>query len=209
MVNNLPKTIIPNIVERTKTIIRNLLRTYKGDNKNQVESLFSSFFDTSIVDMSYAKAIEIENAMVKAFPRLANKTLSQKEINFNDEIEYLYTMLQVLILTKSGQVLHGDFMGMRNFSIAFSDFKSLLSALYTKDQEEFTKNHKKITGIMGSLLLNTPDKIPSADLRSVNKIIQITNNLIRKEFIHQSGNLETLTRDFYNKIGYTNFEQNI
>jgi hypothetical protein len=62
---------------------------------------------------------------------------------------------------------------------------------------------------MGSLLLNTPDKIPSADLRSVNKIIQITNNLIRKEFIHQSGNLETLTRDFYNKIGYTNFEQNI
>lgn len=205
--NNLTDNNIPKLETRTRNLIRNLLRTYKGGNYNEVESIFKSFFDTSVNDMSYEKALSIEAAVIKAFPHLKERTL-KPEINFDSEIEYLYTMLQTLILVKSGQLFQGDFAGMRDFSIAFSDFKSLFASLYTKDKEEYTKDHKKITGIMGSLLLVTPDKMPSSDLRSINKIIQITNNLVRQKLIAQSNKLGTLTRDFYEKIGYSDFEQN-
>jgi hypothetical protein len=207
--NKLTQNNIPNLQSRVETVIKNLLRSYKGKNYNGVESVFKVFFDENVHDMSYEKALNIEKAVLEAFPRLKEKEMLWKSgVAFEDDIEYLYAMLQQLIFVKSGQTLHGDFLGMRDFSFAFSDFKSLFAAFYTKDQEEYTKDHKKITGIMGSLMLITPDKVPSNDLRSINKIIQVTNNLIRQNFIKQSSKLQKLTRDFYKNIGYTNFEQN-
>ena len=55
-------------------------------------------------------------------------------------------------------------MHMRDWSISFPDVRSLFSALYTHKQEEYDDSGKRVLGLMGGLMLSTPDKIASNDL---------------------------------------------
>ena len=76
---------------------------------------------------------------------------TKPELNFNDSLEVIFALLQVAILSKEGIEPTGDFRDLSKYSIGFSDFKSLIAAIYTKDIEEYDKTGKKIQGIVGGL----------------------------------------------------------
>ena len=49
----------------------------------------------------FEKLIDIQKKFLKAFPGIRAKTTKNDRINFSDEKEYMFAILQTLILTKS------------------------------------------------------------------------------------------------------------
>lgn len=197
------KNITP-LLERAWHLVRSNLRTYSGTDRSDVEKILKPIWNESFQEISYEKLRSIQKSMLDTFPELSKQT-REPSISFSDQKQYLFAMIQVLLLTKSGQLPEGDFLGMRDFSLGWPDIKSLVASLYSKTQEEYNKEGKKILGIMGSLRLSTPDKISSIDLRNINKIISLTNSRIRQLMTKQSSKLNNITSKFYKDIGYSQF----
>jgi hypothetical protein len=207
LTNKLTHKNITPLLERAWNLVRSSLRTYSGTDRTQVENILKPIWNESFQNISYEKLREIQKSMFEAFPDLVDQT-RQPSISFSDQRQYLFAMIQVLLLSKSGQLPEGDFLGMRDFSIGWPDVKSLVASLYSKSQEKYNKEGKKILGVMGSLRLSTPDKIGSIDLQSINKIISLTNSRIRQLMVKQSSKLNGITTEFYDKIGYSKTARN-
>ena len=187
-------------------VIRSTYRAYSGSDKEAVENIFKAF-DEPFDSITYEKLKEARDAMVKAFPELSDKTTSS-EISFNDEKEYIFALLNVAMLFKSGYSPVGDFEGMKNWGIYFSDFKSLVSSLYTHNQSEYDQREKKILGIIGGLKTITPDKVSSRDLQTINQIISNANSQIRHLLVEQSSQIRFLTKQYFEDINYTKTSMN-
>jgi hypothetical protein len=62
---------------------------------------------------------------------------------------------------------------------------------------------------MGGLIVNTPDKIASNDIRNINRAIATTNNRIGQVYFEQSTKLGELTRKFFDDINFSKLDQNL
>ena len=192
------------LVSFEKTALANVqgaLQILEGETKNQMEAIFSGISGSNLNDVDLDKLLEINKAFLKLYPEYKDKEF-QATLNFGDRVEYLYTLLQVAILSKHGVKLSADFVGMSNHAFHYADFKSLISALFTKEQSEYDAQGRKISGIMGGLTQITPDFVRSNDLRNINQIIANVNSKIGQKMVEQSYNIHALTKKYYDEIGY-------
>jgi hypothetical protein len=200
-----PLDNLPNVSQVASGTIRNALRSYSAEDKGKVESILGPIMD-QFTEVSSKRLLAVQAEFRREFPYLEGRTLDK--LAFNDEKEYLYALLSTLVIMKQNLVPHGDFIGMKNFAVAFSDFKSIFSGLYSDSQEEYDKNRNKIQGIIGGLSTITPDKVPSADLRNINILINSGNSFVRQDLYRQSTVIGKLTKEFFRQIHYTPTEQN-
>jgi len=142
------------------SIVMNLLRSslnnYSGDDKNAVEALFNAQGGFDWVNADYGQLKLVQDAFLKEYPKLKDRTLTPT-MDFSNKEEYLYAMLQMAINIKLGFLPEGDFYNMSNLGVYFSDFKSLLGAIYSKEEPEFNKDEKRIMGLLQGLNFVTPD----------------------------------------------------
>ena len=204
--SNLKNHHLTSALKNSLNVLKSTYRSYSGSDKESVENIFKSF-EESFDSITYEKLIEARNKMIRTFPELGKRTMNP-ELAFSDEKEYIFSLLQTAILFKSNQIPQGDFTGMKNWGIYFSDFKSLVSSLYTHDQEEYDKREKKILGIIGGLKTITPDKVSSKDLQNINQIISNSNSQIRQLLTKESSIIRSLTKDYFSGINYTTTSMN-
>jgi len=117
--------------------------------KNQLDSIINPIID-SAENLTLDKLIEAQQSMYALYPQYKNKTFSA-ELNFDDQKEVLLALLNVAILTYFKDDLGGDIKNISLFSMNFSDFKSLFSAIYSDERAEYDKEGRKITGIFQGL----------------------------------------------------------
>ena len=182
-------------------------RYYSGSDKEKVNEVFSLFDNTDLAQMDLDKLISVSHSFFNAFPEYKEKSLTPG-MSFEDPKERLLALLQVAIISKSQMDLSGDFTDLSDLSMHFSDFKSLISALYTKDQAEYDKEGRKIQGIVQGLLWTTPDWVASADLRNINKMMASGNSRIRERMLKANEKIYPLTIQFYDKVGYNSTKRN-
>jgi len=159
-------------------------------------------YSEQIDNLSITRLKALQSDLINKFPRLQEMSLSSG-FNFKDGIEYLFGMVQTLLLIKSEQIPVGDFTGLNNFNINFSSFYDLFAGVLTNNKPVYDKNNKKILSIMDGLKMITPDKIGSKDLQNINIMISGTNSFIGQSFYKQSTVISGLTRKFYEDINYT------
>jgi len=188
--------------------VRNSLINYQGSHKNELEGIFKDVLGYQLNDLDLTKLLEINKDFIKTFPEFNERQLNPV-FNFEDPKEYLYGLLQTSILAKYGVHLSGDFIGMTNFAVQFSDFGSLLGAIFNPNQKKYNKNGKLISGIMGGLTQVTPDLVGSKDLRNINMIIANINSKIGQKMVDESSNIHNITMKYYNAIGFSNFSRNV
>lgn len=175
--------------------------SYEGSRQSDLDTIFKTLVGSSHDDIDLQKLLNARAAMIKKFPDIAAKNFDPN-LNFSDPIEYLFTLLQVAILRKEGVNLHGDFLGMSKFALRFSDFKSLLASIYSREQSEYNKQEGKIQGMMGGLTQTTPDFVRSNDLRNINLMIANVNSKIGQKMVEQSYKLHDLTEKYWEDIGF-------
>jgi hypothetical protein len=114
--NKLSDRNLTSLADRTYGLLKNSFKDYTGLDKKGLEAVMSNLDGTEFKDLSLEKLEEIRRAFIKEYPYLGNKTLSPT-INFEDPKEFMFSILQVAILSKSNMSLSGDFMNMRDFSV--------------------------------------------------------------------------------------------
>jgi hypothetical protein len=186
------------LMSETRSALNNLLsasKAYEGKSKNKLEQIFNSLVNTDLDSVDEQRLLDTRKLLLKEFPELVTKNFNPV-LNFSDPVEYLFTLLQVAILKRDGVTLHGDFLGMTKYAFQFSDFKSLIAALYSREQAEYNKNETKVLGVMGGLMQSTPDFIRSNDLRNINLIIANVNSKIGQKMVEQSDKIHSLTEKY-------------
>ena len=184
-------------------------RNFSGteQEKETIDSLFSKFEGVNLADIDLQILLDIQKEFYETFPEYKLKSTST-EINFSDQKEMIAALLNVAISSKNGMELSGDFQNLSTYSLGFSDFRSLVAALYTNKQSEYDKTGKKIQGILGGLVWVTPDWAPSKDLKNINKIMSTANQHIGEWMVNVSEKIYTNTKEYYNKIKFSETEQN-
>ena len=181
------------------------VRAFSGPEKSEIESLFG---DTDLNTADFSRLMEIQRGFLDLYKDYKTKLMTP-ELNFTDPKEVLYALLQSAIIAKSGMDLAGDFQNMSKYSCGFSDFKSLMAALYTHDQAEYDKLGRKIQGLTGGLAFATPDNVRSRDLRNINKIISTGNAHIGEKMVKESELIHELTNKYYADSNFSKFDQNV
>ena len=199
------ENVIP-IESTSSQAVKENLALYDEADKEDVSRILLQF-GPDYQSMELYKLKVIHKEFANTYPELKQRAMSP-EISFNDKKEYIYALLSTLILVKSGETPVGDFIGMKDFSISFTDFKSILASLYTETQEKYDSAEKKILGLIGGLKTITPDKVGSKDLQNINIAISGANSHIRHDMYKQSADIAMLTKKFYKEIGYSSTSQN-
>lgn len=132
------------------------LRKFDGSSKKEIDQIFANFRDTNLDSIDLDQLLDIQKELFAVFPDYKNRTISAT-LNFDDPKEVLLALLQVAIVSKSQMHLYGDFQRLSTYSMGFSDFKSLIAALYTDNQAKYDKEGKRIQGIVQGLVWTTPD----------------------------------------------------
>lgn len=176
-------------------------KNYNGADKEFVNKLMAAMTNTNDDAQDLEKLLEIQKAFFDEYKGYKEKSLSPL-LNFDDPREMLLALLQVAIISKSHMEVSGDFQNMSNFSFNFSDFKSLVAALYTHNQADYDKSGRKIQGMVQGLLWTTPDWVRSNDLRNINKIMSTSNTHIRERMLKVSEVLNKHTTKFYDAINF-------
>lgn len=203
------KNIVPIEIE-TASLIGGTLRAMSLTEKKSIEDVLGqNMLTASWEDLPLEKLKEAQKAMFEAFPNLRGENTLKPNMSFQNQIEYTYALLATLILQKSKYTIEGDFLDMTNFSSTFSDFKSVLSALYSPEQAQYNAAGQRILGIMGGLKVSTPDKISSRDLKNINEILKSANNRIAQLMYEQSTIIASHTKKYFNDIGYSTTSQNL
>lgn len=188
-------------------ILDSQFRYYSGSEKETINEIANLFDGTSVANADLSVLIEAQKKFYSAFPSYKERTMN-KELNFEDPKEVLFALLQTAIVTKEQQALTGDFQNMSNYSLGFSDFKSLVRALYTEDKEEYDKTGKRIQGLVGGLAFATPDFVRSNDLRNINSIISTGNAKIGELMSKESETIHIYSEKYYKKIGFNGASRN-
>ena len=129
------------------------LRNFSGSEKEKedIEKIFLPIRDTNLDMADLNVLLDIQKEFYNVYPDYKNKSF-KAELNFSDDKEVLFALLQTAIVSKSQMELTGDFKDISKFGLGFSDFASLLKALYTENQTEYDKKGRKIQGLVQSLV---------------------------------------------------------
>lgn len=186
--------------------LQGALNNYVGDDSEFSGKLSNLFDNKTYDDIVVEDLIKVRELLLDKYPEYKNKQMTP-DINFNDQIEVLFAYLQVAILSKQGFNLYGDFTDITEWSIEFEDFKSLIDAVYTKNQEEYTKAGKKIQGIFAGLAWTNPEWVRSKDLRQINNLISSGNTITGERLFNVSEIIWNKTEDYYKHIGFNRVNQ--
>jgi hypothetical protein len=99
------------IAQLASSKIYNSLRIFRGPSTKGIQALTDAFTN-SYSDPELQELIEIRDKMLTSYPELSPK-VNTSYLNFDDEVEYIYSLLQNIILIKFGQIPTGDFMEMK------------------------------------------------------------------------------------------------
>lgn len=176
----------------------------EGD-KASLKSILDKYSE-QIEDLTVERLKNMVKDFIKAFPNLEKKSF-ESGFDFNNHIEYLFGMINTLLLIKAEQIPMGDYTGLNNFNINFSSIYDIFSGFF-KNTREYDAKEKRILSFMDGLKMATPDRIGSKDLQNINIMLSGTNSFIRQSFYKQSTIISGLTRKYYDSINYTNWEQN-
>lgn len=193
------ESILPSLQDTIHQVLFSQISNSEGELYNIFGGIKSNILDTDIDTL-----LRIYREMRSKFPKLTEKTLTP-EINFTDPIEYIYTLVNILLLTKRGLMPKGDVVGLRSFALGFEDWFGVIQAFYSKNLPEFNSKGDKITGVLGSLEMITPDKVASEDLREIYGIISGSIDMIRHEILDRAQRVQISTRNFYKKKQYGGF----
>ena len=186
--------------------LTNALDNYVGKESENLGRIMNVFQDRHLSEIEKENLIKVRNDFLEKYPEYKDFTV-KPELNFNDPLEVIFALLQVAILSKEGIEPTGDFRDLSKFSLGHSDFKSLLSSIYSKDVEEYDKTGKKIQGIVGGLAWTTPEWVQSKDLRQINGLISTGNSIIGERMVKFNEKMWILTENFYKEIGYNRGKQ--
>jgi hypothetical protein len=128
-----------------------LYRSYNGEYKKEIDSIFEPIKNKSISSIELDILMDIEEAMLNKFPQYREKTFTT-ELNFDDPIERLLAQLKVAIVSKGGFELANDFQNLSMFSFSFADFGDLITSLFTENKKEYTRTGKRIEGLLGGMI---------------------------------------------------------
>ena len=144
---------VPGIEDITMYTLDTNLRKFNGSDqeKADIERIFTPIRDTNLDLADLNVLIDIQKAFFDTYPDYKSKSLDPK-VNFTDDKEVLLALLQVAIISKSKINPTGDFQNLSKFSLGFSDFYSLLKALYTEDQAMYDKDGRRIQGLVQGLV---------------------------------------------------------
>lgn len=200
---------VKSAVESAKYIIRNVLRSYTKSDKSIMENVLSPIINESI-NIEDLSTVQLKQIMLKfreIYPQIAAKKVHDS-LNFNDDVEYLYSILSRLLLLKEDITPYGDTANLKEFGASFSDIKSIFKPLFSNKKEEYDADGRRIQGIIGGTMTVPPDKISSVDLRNINSLVNSGNSFVRQVFYKQSSHLRSLTRDYFKQINYIASQQN-
>ncbi len=186
--------------------VMSVQKNYIGKHKESVEGIFSIIGNKQFDDITKEELIQIRNMFLEKFSIYKEKEI-KSELNFEDQLEIIYALLQTAILAKEGIKTEGDFQDLTKLSIEAGDFRTLLMALYTKDEQLYTKAGKRIQGIVGGLAWTTPEWVQSKDLRQINSLISTGNSAIGERMVKFNDKMWNYTDEFYNSIGYGRIKQ--
>lgn len=181
--------------------LHSVLDNYEGEHKDKLDSIAKMLGQGHINDISKERLVKTLEALLKEFPDYINKTIDAK-LNFEDPVEVILALLQTAILTKSDIELHGDFRDLTKYSFQFADFKSLVTSLYKKNQEQYDKLGNKIQGLFQGLVWASPEHIQSKDLRQINEMVSIGNSVIGQKFLRANEIIAPITSEYYDSVGY-------
>lgn len=186
--------------------LKNAFQHYVGKEAENLGKILNIFEDRHLSEIDKEKLIKVRNEFLIKYPEYKKLTI-KPELNFNDPLEIIFSLLQVAILSKEGIDPTGDFRDLSKYSLGFSDFKSLISSIYSKDVQQYDKVGKKIQGVVGGLAWTTPEWVQSKDLRQINGLISTGNSIIGERITKFSEKMWAYTEDFYNAIGYNRLNQ--
>lgn len=186
------------------------LRNFSGSEKEKedIEKIFLPIRDTNLDMADLNVLLDIQKEFYNVYPDYKNKSF-KAELNFSDDKEVLFALLQTAIVSKSQMELTGDFKDISKFSLGFSDFASLLKALYTENQTEYDKKGRKIQGLVQGLVWTTPDWVSSKDLRNINYIMSQSNQHVGEKMVKASAIIHNLTLKYYKDINFSGESRNM
>lgn len=184
------------------------LRKFNGSDKEKINEIFAKFRETNFDAIDLDTLIDIQKDFFNYFPDYKYKTMEGR-LNFEDPKEILLALLQVAIVSKKQMDLTGDFQNLSRLSLGFSDFKSLIAALYTENQSKYDKEGKRIQGIVQGLLWTTPDWVASKDLKNINGIMSTANQHIGEWMTKVSETIYAQTKQYYKDINFNTFNRNV
>ena len=100
------------------------VKNYAGKGQKEVENIFSILQNNRFDEISRERLIEARDQFLIAFPEYRDVEPT-KELDFQNQTEVLYALLQTAILSKSGIKPEVDFQGLTEYSIEAGDFQSL------------------------------------------------------------------------------------
>lgn len=208
LTNNLSDRSINSLENTIKIAVRNTLISYSSADRSEVERIFDAFYNPDYSQIDLEKLQDMLTKYVAKNKGLIKETATPGLI-FSNEQQYLFAQLQSLLLAMQKYVPTGDFAGMKTFGIGFADLKHVVSSFYSRDQQEYDKNGKKILGPIGGLMTITPDKVGSKDIRNITTLASTINSRIGQLMYKQSTVIAKLTRKFYDEINYSVTNRNL
>lgn len=204
IVNNLSDKSFLNFKERAEELVRQEHRRafieLPESDKIAIQEIFDKY-DEASSNLSLFQLKDIVKSLIKLYPELEQKTFVTG-FDFNSPIERLFAYIQVLLLAKAEIIPEGDFDRLNNYNIRFSNMRTFVSGLFSKDINTYDKNERKLGSLIEGLKTTTPDKVKSKDLQSINGIINGTNNRIGNKIIYESNLLNKFTEKYYKDINY-------
>jgi hypothetical protein len=117
--------VLPKDEDIARDVVRNSLRVYSKEDKDIVLKVLEPILN-QFTDVSGQQLLEVQKELREKW-HLEERTLDK--LSYDNEREYLYAMISSMIVMKTALIPYGDFMDMKNFGIAFSDFKSIINGL--------------------------------------------------------------------------------
>ena len=139
--------------------IQNLMsaqQSYVGRHADDLTKIFDLLRADDLDEITKDNLIKVRSELLKKFKHLKEKEISP-ELNFEDQIEVIFALVNAAILAKDGLYLTGDFKNITNNSIGAGNFRTLLNALLGRQSPEYDKQGNRIEGITGGLNWITPD----------------------------------------------------
>lgn len=195
------------IVDIAHLTLNSYLTNFEGSEKEvkTIRDIFHLEGDDIGIDIeskNLEELLEIQKEFYQQFPELKNKSL-EKGFDLGNKNEMLLALLQVAIVSRNQGDITGDFRGLTKFSLNFSDFKSLFAAIYTDKQSTYDREGRRIQGVVRGMVFSPPDWISSQDMRSINKLLSASNQVIRKKFFRAHEKIYSVTNAYYKEINYS------
>lgn len=200
------------IVDIAHLTLNSYLTNFEGSEKEvkTIRDIFHLEGDDIGIDIeskNLEELLEIQKEFYQQFPELKNKSL-ENGFDLGNKNEMLLALLQVAIVSRNQGDMTGDFRGLTKFSLNFSDFKSLFAGIYTDKQSTYDRERRRIQGVVRGMVFSPPDWISSQDMKSINKLMSASNQVIRKKFFRAHEKISTITNTYYKEINYSSTSRN-